>query len=103
MITIKKLALLAIFLLFLQCIACQPAPDTGSTPTDVPAKTTPGADQNEQPDEDGFTGEVSGVPVFSKTGGFYKTAFKLSLSSDEGIVYYTTDGTDPRTSETAQK
>ena len=100
---IKKISFIAISLLMLQCVACQPAPDAGNTPTEVPAKNTPGADQNEQPDGEGFTEEASGVPVFSKNGGFYKTAFNLTLSSDEGIVYYTTDGSDPRNSETAQK
>ena len=42
------------------------------------------------------------TPVFSKEGGFYSDAFLLTLSSSPGVsVYYTTDGTDPRTSESA--
>lgn len=42
------------------------------------------------------------VPTFSKDGGFYDTSFNLSLSSDTGTkIYYTKDGSDPRTSDTA--
>ncbi len=42
-------------------------------------------------------------PVFSMESGFYDSSFTLSLSADEGCtVYYTTDGSDPLTSPTAQ-
>lgn len=42
-------------------------------------------------------------PVFSMESGFYDTSFNLSITSGEGtVIYYTTDGSDPRTSETAQ-
>lgn len=42
-------------------------------------------------------------PVFSVDGGFYDASFKLSISDNNGnIVYYTTDGSDPRTSSTAK-
>lgn len=42
-------------------------------------------------------------PVFSADGGFYDAAFKLTLSDNNGnTVYYTTDGSDPRTSSTAK-
>lgn len=41
-------------------------------------------------------------PVFSAEGGFYGTAFMLGLSdTDNNTIYYTTDGSDPRTSSTA--
>ena len=55
-----------------------PAPTGTPTPTQVP------------------------VPVFSEEGGFYDNAFTLSLSSDKDTeIYYTKDGSDPRTSATA--
>jgi hypothetical protein len=42
------------------------------------------------------------IPVFSKEGGFYDTYFMLSLSSEANTeIYYTVDGSDPRTSRTA--
>ena len=42
-------------------------------------------------------------PVFSSEGGFYDTAFDLSISDDNANeIYYTTDGSDPRTSATAK-
>ncbi len=41
-------------------------------------------------------------PVFSVEGGFYDAAFLLGLSDSNGNeILYTTDGSDPRTSETA--
>ena len=43
-------------------------------------------------------------PVFSAEGGFYDTAFGLSLSDAAGnSIYYTLDGSDPRTSSTAKQ
>lgn len=42
-------------------------------------------------------------PVFSKIGGFYDNEFELLLSdNNDNEIYYTTDGSDPRTSETAK-
>ncbi|MBO5384598.1 MAG: CotH kinase family protein [Ruminococcus sp.] len=42
-------------------------------------------------------------PVFSAEGGFYNSEFNLTLSDAEGNeIYYTTDGSDPRTSPTAK-
>lgn len=42
-------------------------------------------------------------PVFSAEGGFYDTSFKLTLSDNNGnLIYYTTDGSDPRTSASAK-
>jgi hypothetical protein len=42
------------------------------------------------------------APVFSRESGFYDDAFSLELSGTENEIYYTTDGTDPRTSSTAK-
>lgn len=42
-------------------------------------------------------------PVFSVEGGFYNAAFELTISSSENnTIYYTTDGSDPTTSETTK-
>ena len=35
-------------------------------------------------------------PVFNQHGGAVPFGFNLGLSSDSGIIYYTTDGSDPR-------
>ncbi len=43
------------------------------------------------------------MPVFSAEGGFYDDAFGLTLSDAFGSeIIYTTDGSDPRTSDTAK-
>ena len=43
-------------------------------------------------------------PVFSQEGGFYDAGFQLSLSDETGnSIYYTLDGSDPRTSSTAKQ
>ena len=43
-------------------------------------------------------------PQFSTDGGFYDELFTLTLSSVPGnTVFYTTDGSDPRTSDTAME
>ncbi len=44
---------------------------------------------------------VTSAPIFSAESGFYGTDFSLSLSSSD-TIYYTTDGSDPTTSSTAQ-
>ncbi|MBQ8298114.1 MAG: CotH kinase family protein [Ruminococcus sp.] len=42
-------------------------------------------------------------PLFSVEGGFYDDSFTLELSDNNANeIYYTTDGSDPTTSETAQ-
>lgn len=42
------------------------------------------------------------LPAFSAEGGFYEKAFNLELSAGKGqVIYYTLDGSDPRTSDTA--
>ena len=43
------------------------------------------------------------APEFSQKAGFYEDAFQLTLTADDGCtILYTTDGSDPQTSETAQ-
>ena len=56
------------------------------------------------------SGEDSGktqealLPVFSKEAGFYDEEFELTLGAPAGgEIYYTTDGSDPRSSSTAVK
>ena len=42
------------------------------------------------------------APLFSAEGGFYSDLFSLTLSAEPGYtIFYTTDGSDPRTSDTA--
>lgn len=43
------------------------------------------------------------MPDFSVDGGFYDSDFQLALSDkDENEIYYTTDGSDPRNSQTSK-
>lgn len=55
---------------------------------------------------------IAGVLLFAACGskpsltvshdsGFYETEFELTLTASEGEIYYTTDGSDPTSSETA--
>ncbi len=44
---------------------------------------------------------IVAAPTFSAESGFYDAGFDLAITSDTTILY-TTDGTDPRTSATAQ-
>lgn len=47
--------------------------------------------------------QIVEIPVFSVEGGFYDEAFKLGISDVNGNeIIYTTDGSDPRTSDTAK-
>lgn len=42
------------------------------------------------------------APAFSMESGFYEQGFDLTITADEGdTIFYTTDGSDPRTSDTA--
>lgn len=72
-----------------------PTPDTTqaptATPTPVPTATPTPVPVKELP-----------TPLFSKEGGFYQTAFSLTLSCEEDCeIYYTLDGSDPKTSKAA--
>lgn len=43
------------------------------------------------------------MPIFSADGGFYDSDFQLSISDrNENEIYYTTDGSDPRNSQTSK-
>lgn len=46
---------------------------------------------------------VASAPAFSAESGFYGSDFSLTLSADNCDIYYTVDGSNPATSETAQK
>ncbi len=60
--------------------------------------STPGKSNN-----DALDMEVVEKPVFSINGGLYDSEFQLTLSDINGNeIYYTTDGSDPRTSDTAK-
>ena len=41
------------------------------------------------------------APVFTHTGGSIAQAIELGMTTNEGTIYYTTDGTDPRVSITS--
>ena len=59
---------------------------------------TPGKSNNDATDMN-----VVEKPVFSEIGGFYDSEFQLTISDNNGNeIYYTTDGSDPRTSDTAK-
>lgn len=59
---------------------------------------TPGASNNGA-ERSGFVTQ----PEFSVPAGFYDDAFSLNLSAEPGCqIYYTTDGSDPTVSDTAQ-
>lgn len=50
------------------------------------------------------TGPVEmGSFIFSQGSGFYEEAFELTIESEYENIYYTTDGSDPATSEAAVK
>ncbi len=54
--------------------------------------------------EDSGKAQEALLPVFSREAGFYDEEFELTLSGPAGVeIYYTTDGSDPRTSSTAMK
>ena len=80
------------------------APEATATPkaTATPsasATSTPAADPTEAPKEASLL-----VPNFSAEGGFYDKQFSLTLSAASGnTIYYTMDGSDPRTSDTAME
>lgn len=121
-----------VFLPFMMCIlilsfvatqmtACNksdsnPASGTETVPTSAVSGTGTIV-QDKHPDDSGGNITVTPVPettpllpdpsappVFSTAGGFYDTGFPLTLSSvPDNIIYYTTDGSDPRTSDTARE
>ncbi|MBQ7565053.1 MAG: chitobiase/beta-hexosaminidase C-terminal domain-containing protein, partial [Lachnospiraceae bacterium] len=54
-------------------------------------------DNSEDPElKDRYSMYYAGAPVFSVPAGEYEEDFQLSLSSDAaGVIYYTTDGSEP--------
>ncbi len=70
--------------------------------TDTFARLTPTPGSS----NDGGTNldDVVESPVFSVPGGFYDSGFDLDITDASGNrIYYTTDGSDPRTSDTAME
>ncbi len=61
-----------------------------------------GTEYASQPDVSKETAEEITSVSFSKEGGFYESGFTLEMSCPDGSeIYYTMDGTDPVTSDTA--
>ena len=76
-----------------QVITKAPEPDT--------PVTDPKDDNEQEKEEEVATPQY--VPVFSAEGGFYDKSFTLTISEESGCeLYYTLDGSDPRTSDTAE-
>ncbi|MBP1549922.1 MAG: CotH kinase family protein [Oscillospiraceae bacterium] len=113
----RKIALITAFLLsasiLLTACAEQPAEDTTSADV-TSAETTAAAAENVQtepaetlPYTTVTENENVVIPdpttiEFSLESGFYAEEFDLTItSSDEGEIFYTLDGSDPATSETA--
>ena len=73
-------------------------PEVTQAPTQTPtlastSKPTPTPTQK--------PADNSPTVTFSQPGGVYTTSFELTLSANSGYsIYYTTDGTDPKTSKT---
>jgi len=82
-----------------------PSEDTEQTVTKAPEADTPGTDNKDDSEknnnEEAATPQY--VPVFSAEGGFYDKSFTLTISEESGCdIFYTLDGSDPRTSDTAE-
>lgn len=77
-----------------------PTPEGSSTATITPSvhpTQTPVPTETVQP-----TPEPENPVTFSIVGGFYENPFNVSLSAEPDCsIFYTTDGSDPRTSETS--
>lgn len=100
--------LCTILLLFLslQLTACNRSsrnPDisaTGSVRKDETQKDSQEGKSQDEPSA--ISSDLVAEPLFSSNGGFYNKAFLLTLSAQtDNKIYYTTDGSDPRTSATA--
>jgi len=106
----KRNFLLSVTIPFLLLLtACNRTPSSHSTAAITPAEATPSVTPSAAPTEalpttvpsEEDTSDAPLIPVFSKEGGFYDDYFSLTLSSPAGTeIYYTNDGTDPRTSRT---
>ena len=100
------------FFLVLHLGACNSSPDESGNPlekdptkiTDMADKSASSVSENSfaQDAEKATLSDLPAAPQFSAEGGFYDELFPLTLSSEpENKIYYTTDGSDPRTSETS--
>lgn len=102
----KYLYTIAIFCLVLFA-ACDSSQNKNSASSDASAKITGIAPTEAIPTivpTEAPVAEPLPVPVFSHRAGFYDDYFLLTLSSEAGTeIYYTIDGTDPRTSKTAYR
>ena len=115
---LRPLLCAAVLSLFtLQMGACNNSADPSVTPpdnnppeitqeADSPVSDTPAPSVTKAPDtsDDAPKEELKNqtLPVFSAEAGFYDNAFSLELSSEAGYdIYFTTDSSDPRTSDTA--
>lgn len=98
--------------LILPCTGCNsdldnPEPSSNNNitqVTDVAGKenTSPTVENSEVKDDTPKEESTTSVPQFSAEGGFYEKPFLLSLTCEPGeTIYYTMDGSDPRTSATA--
>lgn len=78
---------------FMACVPTeQPSSDTPATVTKQPVTAAPEVLTEQAP-----------APLFSAPAGFYENAFFLELSNmSGGQIYFTADGSDPRTSDTAK-
>lgn len=79
------------------------APDVSQDTSDKTEDTQPvkpeEPEEPEAPEESALPPSVQ----FSKQGGIYEEGFELTISPlEEGEIYYTTDGSDPAKSDTAQ-
>ncbi|MBR6537700.1 MAG: CotH kinase family protein [Lachnospiraceae bacterium] len=109
------LCIIVLSFITIQLNACKKADNTPSAGTEVlPSLTLSGdntADNTSAPSDNKQPLESTPVPNdplapprFSAEGGFYDDLFSLTLSSVPGnTIYYTTDGSDPRTSDTAKE
>ncbi len=112
MIKHKRFALRPLFyattfsILALPMVACNTSSNNTKNPGEI--TPTPITDTATRTDDTSTSDEVADkkeeiiAPVFSAIGGFYEKAFSLELSSPtQSEIYYTLDGSDPRTSDTA--
>ena len=88
----KTLYLLVLSFLLLQFVACQSGDSTPDSSSEALVTAGPTV----------LPGKQAHLEVnFSQAGGFYDNAFSLALSAESERIYYTTDGSDPRTSATS--
>ena len=73
--------------------------DDTTVSTDSPTIDTAETEISDTPSEE--TDGADAVVSFSHDSGIYGEGFNLSMTTDGGEIYYTTDGSDPATSKTA--